>query len=165
MHPIRRTPDAVAAQTHPEPYSEPNGNKDNVIEMAPRLSEDSLLKDSLGVLMQALADERESRRDDRELNRALIAKLSNGNSNKWTIQAAAAVIGVVLVVGAYVVGIAQSNQALIKDVQFLTLRDNDRLEYIKRLEDRLALAEVQTQTLREDLYGSGILKKDSTKKR
>jgi hypothetical protein len=144
----------------------PMANPPRIREAPPFKPDDSLLKDALAAMMQSMADEKESRREDRELNRALIAKLANGNStNKWTIQAAAAVIGVVLVVGAYVVGIASSNQSLIKDVQFQTQRNDDQREYIRKLEDRLSLAEVDTRTLREKLFAKGVLSDDNRQNR
>lgn len=70
-----------------KPQANGNGNLSNEAIGMPRpLSEDALLKDSLGVLMQCLADDREARRGDRELNRALIAKLTNGSGEKNKLQ-------------------------------------------------------------------------------
>lgn len=113
--------DPTTAEQQPIESGSEN-HKDNVLEMPARTSEDQLLRDSLGIMMQCLAEDREARRQDRELNLALIAKLTNGNGaskTKTIIQTVVAVVGIVLIIGAYVVSISSDKTVQQMKVQTL----------------------------------------------
>ena len=87
----------------------------------PALRQDNLT-DAMAVLVQSMAEEREERREQRAITQALIAKLANGNGTskvKTIIQTVVAVIGVVLIIGAYVVSISSDRAVQQMKVQAL----------------------------------------------
>lgn len=101
-------------------------------ETPPLKSDDSLLHDTLAFMMQQAAD-------DRRITNALLEKMVNGNGSSkisTMIKTVVAVVGLAVVIVAYIVTITNSNRDLVKDVQGLQ-SDKQRLEQtVDRLNEK-----------------------------